>query len=175
MGGAAEGIELLPAAPDEAEAIGEMARRIWPAAYGAILPPGQIDYMLAWMYSPERLRREMEEGCAFHWIVRGGGHGGERVGFVGHGAVVPGGACALHKLYLLPELQRLGVGSLALAQLRAHLAGAGAISLELRVNRHNSAAIAFYRKNGFSTRSEDVLEIGGGFVMDDYVMARELP
>ena len=50
MGGAAEGGgELLPAAPDEAEAIGEMARGIWPTVYGASLPPGQIDYMLAWM------------------------------------------------------------------------------------------------------------------------------
>jgi ribosomal protein S18 acetylase RimI-like enzyme len=61
-----------------------------------------------------------------------------------------------------------------LAQLRERLAGSGARTLELRVNRHNAAAIGFYRKNGFTAFADDCREIGGGYVMDDYLMRRDL-
>lgn len=163
-------VALQPLAPSEAEAVSEMAARIWPAAYGSILPPGQIDHMLAWMYDPERIRRDLAEGVAFFWIL----DAGRRAGFLAAGPVEPGSPCPLHKCYLLPETQGRGIGSEALDLLCARLAGAGAAAVELRVNRHNRAAIGFYEKNGFFTDGEDCREIGGGFVMDDFLMRREL-
>ena len=42
--------------------------------------------------------------------------------------------------------------------------------LHLNVNRHNSAAIRAYERNGFHKANEMVTDIGGGFVMDDYIM-----
>ena len=171
MNGASPAVELVAAAGSEAEAVAEMAARIWPAAYGAILPPGQIGYMLAWMYDPARLRRELDEGRQLRWIL----HEGQRVGFVGFGPVSTGAPCALHKFYLLPERQGLGLGSAAMDLLCAGLVDAGAGSVELRVNRHNHRAIAFYRRKGFAVRGEDRLDIGGGFVMDDYLMEAVLP
>ena len=42
------------------------------------------------------------------------------------------------------------------------------------MNKHNAAAIAAYRNCGFVTREEVVVDIGNGFVMDDYVMAKPL-
>jgi ribosomal protein S18 acetylase RimI-like enzyme len=163
-------VTLAEVAEDEVGAVAEMASRIWPVAYGAILPPGQIDFMLAKMYAPARLLQDQEEGVAFLWILAEG----ERTGFLAAGPVTSDGACPLHKLYLLPGSQRGGLGSLAVAQLCERLAGSGARSLELRVNRHNATAIAFYRKNGFTVFAEDCREIGGGYVMDDYLMRREL-
>ena len=47
-------------------------------------------------------------------------------------------------------------------------------ALVLNVNKRNTAAIAAYRRNGFAVREEVVVDIGGGFVMDDYVMALTL-
>jgi ribosomal protein S18 acetylase RimI-like enzyme len=163
-------VVLAPVSPAEAEAVSEMAARIWPAAYGAILPAGQIDHMLAWMYDPERIRRDLSEGVAFFWIIAEG----ERIGFLAAGPVEPGSACPLHKCYLLPETQGRGIGSKALDQLCARLAAEGASAVELRVNRHNHAAIGFYGKNGFFTYAEDCRGIGGGYVMDDFLMRREL-
>ncbi len=160
------GVALLPVLPDEAEAVSEMAARIWPTAYGAILPPGQIDHMLAWMYDPERLRRELAEGILYLWI----GQEGERVGFLAAGPVRAGSPCPLHKFYLLPEAQGRGLGGAAMALLRERIAAAEAVSLELRVNRNNAPAIRFYKKHGFTTYAEDRLEIGDGFAMDDYLM-----
>ena len=42
--------------------------------------------------------------------------------------------------------------------------------MRLRVNRHNDAAIRAYRRAGFVIVASDCLPIGGGFVMDDYLM-----
>lgn len=162
-------IALLPVGPSEAEAVSEMAARIWPSAYGSILPPGQIDHMLAWMYDPERIRLDLGEGVAFFWIV----DAGSRVGFLSAGPVEPGSPCPLHKCYLLPETQGRGIGSEALALLCGRLAAAGASAVELRVNRRNRAAVGFYEKNGFVTYAEDCRGIGGGFVMDDFLMRRD--
>jgi len=163
-------VTLSEVAAEEVGAVAEMASWIWPAAYGAILPPGQIDYMLSQMYAPARLLEDQEEGVDLLWILVDG----ERTGFLASGPVAADGACPLHKLYLLPGSQRGGIGSLALARLRERLADSGARTLELRVNCHNAAAIAFYRKNGFSVFAEDCREIGGGYVMDDYLMRLEL-
>ena len=44
----------------------------------------------------------------------------------------------------------------------------------LSVNKHNTRAIAAYRRNGFVIAESVVTDIGGGFVMDDYVMAKNL-
>jgi ribosomal protein S18 acetylase RimI-like enzyme len=74
----------------------------------------------------------------------------------------------------LNEAQGRGSGKAALRLLFAQLCKEETPLLRLRVNRKNSRAIRFYQSLGFSTEAEDVLDIGGGFVMDDYVMIRYL-
>jgi ribosomal protein S18 acetylase RimI-like enzyme len=49
----------------------------------------------------------------------------------------------------------------------------GAVALQLQVNRQNKAK-GFYEKAGFTILEEIKLDIGGGFVMDDYVMEKKL-
>jgi RimJ/RimL family protein N-acetyltransferase len=51
---------------------------------------------------------------------------------------------------------------------------AGAHRLILYVNKRNAKAIAAYQRNGFVIAESVVTDIGGGFVMDDYVMAKNL-
>lgn len=160
--------------PVESTSVGflkDMAHRIFPDTYKDIIAPPQIEYMLHWMYAENTLRREIvDERIAYRWITVCG----EKVGFLSFGRVAEGSPCPLHKLYLLPAKQRRGIGRAALEQLVSLVATGGATSLELRVNRHNAAAIRFYQKNGFTTYDEDCREIGGGFLMDDYLMRRRL-
>jgi RimJ/RimL family protein N-acetyltransferase len=47
-------------------------------------------------------------------------------------------------------------------------------TLILNVNKQNLRAIRAYERNGFFVREAVVVDIGGGFVMDDYVMAKRL-
>ena len=46
--------------------------------------------------------------------------------------------------------------------------------LVLNVNKNNDRAISAYVRNGFVVREAVVVDIGGGFVMDDYIMAKRL-
>ena len=48
----------------------------------------------------------------------------------------------------------------------------GAHEVWLQVNKRNARAIAAYVKAGFHIASEAVADIGHGFVMDDYFMAK---
>ena len=46
--------------------------------------------------------------------------------------------------------------------------------LSLRVNKNNHQALAAYQKYGFSRASDVIEDIGGGFVMDDYILTKTL-
>ena len=48
----------------------------------------------------------------------------------------------------------------------------GCNELWLTVNRNNLGSIAFYERLGFRKTREVVTDIGGGFVMDDWWMAK---
>jgi ribosomal protein S18 acetylase RimI-like enzyme len=66
------------------------------------------------------------------------------------------------------------LGSLLLHHCEHEVRGLGAARLMLTVNKRNSKAIAAYERNGFTITESIVVDIGGGFVMDDYVMAKDL-
>ena len=44
----------------------------------------------------------------------------------------------------------------------------------LAVNKHNTKAIAAYRRNGFTVAESVITDFGDGFVMDDYIMIKNL-
>ncbi|BFT72400.1 GNAT family N-acetyltransferase [Paenibacillus sp. P36] len=48
-------------------------------------------------------------------------------------------------------------------------------SIWLTVNRNNESSIAVYEKKGFRTVREQIVDIGNGFVMDDFIMEKEIP
>jgi len=80
----------------------------------------------------------------------------------------------LHKLYVRADARRCGAARALLAVLEREARKAGARSLVLQVNRRNHEAIAAHEALGFARRREGVVDIGGGFVMDDYWMAKSL-
>ena len=80
----------------------------------------------------------------------------------------------LHKLYLLPELHGRGLGSRLLQHCEREVRAGGARRLILSVNKRNAQAIAAYKRNGFVIAESVVTDIGGGFVMDDYIMAKSI-
>jgi ribosomal protein S18 acetylase RimI-like enzyme len=154
---------------DEADALAELARVIWQAHYPAIIGQDQIDYMLAQRYKPGLIRQTLARGD--RWEVAR--DGGAMVGFA-HGYPMTEGDYKLDKLYVHPDYQRHGIGGRLLARITRHARDHGCGRLVVRVNRNNASAIAAYRKYGFTVATEIVEDIGEGFVMDDYVMVKEL-
>jgi diamine N-acetyltransferase len=81
-------------------------------------------------------------------------------------------AMKLGQLYVLESHRGMGFGRFMLGHIEGRSRELGRRSLWLQVNKQNASAVAFYRAAGFEVVREAVFEIGGGFVMDDYVMAK---
>ncbi len=79
----------------------------------------------------------------------------------------------LSKLYIDQAFRGRGLARKALGFLRMFCKERGLAGIYLTVNRNNTGSVAAYEKMGFQKVREQVAEIGGGYVMDDYIM--ELP
>lgn len=144
-----------------------VALMVWPVAYGSILSPDQLAYMLERMYSATVLQEQLARGHCFLLAERIDA----AIGFAGFEHRYRPGRTRLHKLYVLPAAQGTGAGRALLQAVLDAARGAGDHTIELNVNKNNLAT-AFYRKHGFTIDRDEVLDIGNGFVMDDHVMTR---
>ena len=164
-----EAMRIEPAHEADLPAISQLAAVIWRACYPNIITREQIEYMLDAMYSIETLRKEiLSEGICYQRLFVAG----EFAGFASYGPTAPG-VFKLHKLYLDPKWHGRGLGHLLLQHCEREIRKSNAGRLTLNVNKHNANAIAFYRRNGFAVVASVIVDIGGGFVMDDHVMAKE--
>jgi ribosomal protein S18 acetylase RimI-like enzyme len=162
------------ARPADLAAVAELAGRVWRACYPGIISAAQIEYMLARMYDLAVLEREIaEQGIRYELLE----DGGVLVAFAAWGpATADAGEerSKLHKLYVDPARQRRGHGRRLLDHVQAAARAAGARRLILKVNKRNAPAIAAYRRSGFAVAAGMVTDIGGGFVMDDWIMEKPL-
>ena len=163
--------EILPVRPQDAEAIAALARATWQNAYAGIITQAQIDYMLAQRYNAERLLEELatpgiwwDQACV----------DGQLAAFASTLRTDTPGEMKLDKLYVDPARQRLGLGGRLIGHVSARALAEGCDTLILAVNKRNEQAIAAYRKNGFVVRDSVRVDIGNGFAMDDFIMARAL-
>ena len=155
--------------PPEISLLRSLAERIWRGSYASMISPAQIDYMLALMYSPEKIRAELDAGL--HWEIAELDR--DPVGFLAV-EFTPERIAHLHKLYLLPELQGRGLGQEMLARVVTLAAERAAHEIRLRVNKGNLKAQRAYERAGFQVIDALVADIGEGYVMDDYVLRRPL-
>ncbi len=162
------------------ETIARLAEAIWRSHYTRIIGSAQIDYMLAERYTPEKLRLYLNADDRWLMLLRTDSPTGSRVvGYCSYalmdnpGEMKPG-EMKLEQLYLLPELHGQGLGKLMLRHVEEQARVRGRSTLMLQTNKRNDIAIAFYRKAGYTVREEAVFDVGGGFVMDDYVMEKVL-
>ena len=162
-------LAIAPATEADLPLVERLANAIWREYYPAILSAAQIDYMLARGYSLDALAPFLHEPGSGLAVARARG---EPVGFAAWYRPDEPATTKLDKLYVLPSQHGRGVGRALVAHVEAAARRDGARTLILNVNKNNAKAIAAYRACGFSTREAVVADIGGGFVMDDYVMAK---
>lgn len=164
-------VQIVAATTSDLPAIAALARVIWRASFREIISPAQIEFMLGWMYSLERLKAEIQvQGIHFEQLLVAD----ELAGFASYGLTSKPGVYKLHKLYVHPGQQGRGLGSQLLGHCAQRAASLGAQQMILAVNKRNRRAIHTYRRNGYRVVDSTITDIGGGFVMDDYVMAKDL-
>ncbi len=148
--------------------IQQIAEETWRPTYGHILTEEQTLYMLDMMYAEEVLRKQIEGNVDFFMVE-------ESEVALGYFAIeqMEEKHAKLHKIYLSSKKKSAGIGSAIIQFLKKWGLERGIQTIELNVNKYNSA-VTFYEKMGFERLREMVLDIGQGYVMDDYVMQLRL-
>jgi ribosomal protein S18 acetylase RimI-like enzyme len=163
----ADALRITPLEEADIAAVIELAGVIWRHHYPGIISMAQIDYMLAQRYTPAILRAQMRSADAWWDKAALGEH---ISGFAQYERY--GKAMKLDKLYVHQAQQRQGHGARMLAHVETAARARGLEAVRLNVNKHNLKSIAAYRKSGYEVVETVVLDIGNGFVMDDYVMEK---
>ena len=160
---------IEPLAEGDVERLAALAREIWYAHYPAIISVAQIEYMLEERYRAEVVLAELRrDGVWWDKLIVAGA----MEGFASYFLTGAPGEMKLDKLYVHPRLQRRGYGGMMIAHAAAVARARGCNRLVLAVNRNNGTAIDAYLKHGFHIAEAAVKDIGGGFVMDDYIMVK---
>ena len=148
--------------------IRNLSLKVWPQTYSRIISSQQISYMLDLMYSEKALQKQFEDHHRFIIIY----NEAIPVGFASYSEITPN-IYKLHKIYVLPDNQGRGTGKFVIDHIVNDIRTKGATSFLLNVNRNNPAK-TFYEKIGFEVVGTDDIDIGGGFLMNDYVMSLKL-
>lgn len=152
------------------ESIQDLANRTWWTTYSEYLSKDQIEYMLDKMYNKGELLSQFKAGYIFLMAEEAG----VDLGFASFSVLDSlKGSYKLHKLYVLPETHGRGVGKLLMNEVVNLIRRAEGRSVQLNVNRNNKAA-EFYKKAGFAVKEIMDLDIGSGYLMNDYVMEKLL-
>lgn len=163
-----EQLSIRKATADDSCLINKLAWDVFPATYKSILSQEQIDYMMEWMYSPDSLKRQMTAEGHVYLLAYSGGS------CVGYVSVRPDGEDTFHleKIYVRPEMQGTGCGKFLFNNAVAYIRSVHPTpcTVELNVNRYNPA-LGFYLHLGMKKVRQGDFAIGGGFYMNDYIMA----
>ena len=157
--------------PQDVERLVALAREVWNDHYPGLISAAQIEYMLQQRYDPALVRAELERDDVW-WdqlLV-----GREMAGFASYWLTPVPGEIKIDKLYVRSRYQRRGYGGMLIARAADVAQRRGCNRLTLAVNKNNRTAIAAYLKHGFRVANAVVKDIGGGFVMDDYIMEKPL-
>jgi ribosomal protein S18 acetylase RimI-like enzyme len=162
---------IQPLRPEDIPELVQLARAIWYQHYPSIITVEQIEYMLAQRYGPDLIQSQLEDPR--YWWSK----------LVVDGRIAAFSACELSgepgelkldKLYVSRDFQRRGYGTQLLRHVEEIARQQHCHTVYLQVNKQNTNAIAAYGRNGYVIRESATFDIGNGFIMDDYVMAKRI-
>ena len=149
-------VELAPHDEKGIEEMSAMAREIVREHFDPIIGKAQNDYMIELFQTPAAIRDQLEHGYRYFFVREDD----RQIGFL---AFYPRkDAMYLSKLYLYKTERGKGYSRKMLEFVIRAAVAAGLDSVELNVNRNNSAVLA-YEKLGFHVIRTEKNDIGKGF------------
>jgi len=153
--------------------IWEIAVATWAETYKDILEPEQIEYMLQMMYSPDALDEQMNE-LGHHFFLIKKAESENWQGFVSFEHNYKGtDTTKIHKLYVLPECHGTGMGRILVDKVADQARTKGNTAISLNMNRNNKT-LGFYKHIGFEIIAEEDIDIGNGYLMEDYIFEKKV-
>lgn len=160
-----QGVIIREATRDDILITHQLAHEIWPHAYGKIISPLQLKYMLELIYSEASLQKQFDS--AHHFLIAE--ENNKPIAFADYNSLKDD-TYKLQKIYVLPAQQGKGIGKLLINHVIKKVKERGAAVLLLNVNRNNKAK-QFYERLGFKVISEEDIDIGARYFMNDYIMS----
>ena len=163
-------IEITEAASQDIPIIRHLAQQTFYATYLSLLPKEKVDYLFDLMYSISSLAEQMKKDQRFILAK-------DETGCQGYASYeincknLP--VTKIHKIYILPSAQGKGVGKKLMDSITEVALQNKNQTLSLNVFRKNPA-LQFYQKIGFKITGEEDIDVGNGFEMNDFVMAKNI-
>ncbi len=145
-----------------------LADEIWREHYTSIIGKPQVDYMLENFQSAEAIQAQIDEGASYYLI----NHKGQSAGYFSF--YTNPDHLFLSKIYVKSSLRGKGLGRKAVEFIEKEAIRIGTPSILLTVNKNNQQTINTYKKIGFEITRPLIMDIGGGFVMDDFEMRKNI-
>lgn len=141
-----------------------LAKEIWNEHYISIISKEQIDYMLKNFQSEEAIKIQIEEKFIY-FLVK---YENEYAGYCAVKLETDG--IFLSKLYIMEKYRGKGLSKKLLKHILESFSEKKPFRIHLTVNKYNLNSIAAYKKMGYEIFNECKVDIGNGYIMDDYEM-----
>ena len=144
-----------------------LADKIWHEHYEAIIGKDQVDYMLQHFQAAASIAEQIRQQDYEYYLITCPG------GDAGYMSVRPEEeGLFLSKLYIDRRFRGRGYARKVLTFLEEYCLTRQLKKIRLTVNKNNKDSILIYERLGFCKSGTQEADIGGGFVMDDYIMEK---
>ncbi|MEG0027146.1 MAG: GNAT family N-acetyltransferase [Raoultibacter sp.] len=166
-------VTLLHATTDqELRDVAAMATSIWHEYWPALLTEEQIDYMVDTMQSFEPIKHAIETEGYRYWFILD--EEKKRVGYTAARLDQSTNRLFISKIYLYKEDRGKHYATQVLCFYESLCQEEGLSSMYLTVNKHNELGCRAYTGRGFATIDSVQTDIGHGFIMDDFIMEKQI-
>ncbi|MBD0822910.1 GNAT family N-acetyltransferase [Aestuariibaculum marinum] len=158
----------LASTNQEFKVIESLAHIIWREHYILIVGKPQIDYMLKKFQSAEAMQQQVADGMQYFTVF----YNETPAGYIG--IKTEPDTLFLSKIYVLKSYRGKGIAKKAMQFVEEKAKSYSLKTIRLTVNINNEIAIKAYEKLGFINAGPIVADIGNGFIMDDYLMKKQM-
>lgn len=144
-----------------------LAHKIWNEYFISIISQEQIDYMLKNLQSEEPIAKQIQNDGYEYFLVKDGDKN------IGYFAIQQRPEYLfLSKLYIDKSQRGQGIGKEAFEFIKTKAKEYNIPKIQLTCNKFNLPSLAVYERWGFDIVKSAEADIGGGFVMDDYILEK---
>lgn len=164
-------ISIEKATTQDIPTIRAIAHTTWYPTFEEILSKEQIGYMLEMMYSESSLTEQIEIKKHHFFLAK---ENNKALGFMSVELNYQNQSVAkIHKIYILPTAQGKGIGKILMQKAEEIAQESNQKFMSLNVNRFNKA-LDFYENLGYQNIKTEDIDIGNGYLMEDFVLEKKL-
>lgn len=155
---------------DEISELAKMAKEIWEEHYIPIIGKDQVKYMVKKFQSESAIQNQLNENYIYFSVLLNN----QPFGYLCYKIDNDENILFLSKIYVKRSFRGFGYGKHMFQFVIRKAAELNCQYINLTVNKYNTNSIDAYKKLGFIQKRALIIDIGNGFVMDDFEMYYDL-